>query len=453
MQLNLGSGRKRPWQTPEVTVTSNSQTHGKKVCIDGVPGNDNCKLGDPGTVSGNAALQGIPENMEAQRISSVIPSTQPNNFAQETARPTLPMQSQAKFQPAANLPGIVHDRGAGSPANFVGANANISSPQSLMGSYNDTMSGNASLLGKRENQDAQLAALSGLKRLKQTQGGLDAVQHQQLGSQFVGLNAQENWKNQLIRSHLDANGSQYLTVGGQRYSPQAMNNVSNQEAGTAFYFNQQGMRFGPKEEQTDTEKLDNKDALQALARETRVLDQQQSRPQHLLQQPSMRNHLPPHTQWHNPRPVVDKEMRKDDMLQKRKTLTSPRVSSGPMVQSPVSSKSGEISSGSVGQFSAVATTSALGSQKATANSGAAVGMPSATSSPSDSVHRQPQAAAAKRKSNSATKTQAMSGVGSPASVSTMNAPLNASSPSIGTAPVGDQIERFAKIEIVTQRYE
>jgi len=438
-----------------VTVTSKCQTHGKKVCIDGVSGNNNCKLGDPATVLGNAALQGITENMAAQHASSGIPSTQPNNFAQETARPILSMQSQAKFQPAANFPGVMHDRGAGSSANFVGAHANISSPQSLMGSYNENMSGNASLIGKRENQDAQIAALSGLKRLKQSQGGLDGVQQQQLGSQFVGPNAQDlNWKSQLMRSHLDANGNQYPTVGGQRYPPQAMNNVSNQEAGTAFYFNQQGMRYGPKEEQTDTEKLDSKDALQAMARENSALDQQQSRPQHLLQQPSMRNQLPPLTQWHNTRPVVDKETRKDDMLQKRKMLTSPRVSSGPMVQSPVSSKSGEISSGSVGQFSAVATTSALGSQKATANSSAAVGILSATSSPNDSVHRQPQvSAAAKRKSNSATKTQAMSGVGSPASVSTMNAPLNASSPSIGTAPVGDQIERFTKIDMVTQRYE
>ncbi|ONK75115.1 uncharacterized protein A4U43_C03F13520 [Asparagus officinalis] len=454
-KLNLGIIRKRPWQTPEVTVTYNGQTHGKKVCIDGASGNDNCKLGDPGTAVSNSAIQDISENDAIQHVSSGIPSIRPNNFSQESARSTLPLQSQAKFQAGVNFQGIVHGRGAGSPANFAGTSSNISSPQTLMGSYNEAANNNVSL-GKRENQETQIAAVSALKRSKQTQGGLDGIQQQQLSSQSVALNSQDiNWKNQLMHSQLDANGNQCTTFGGQRFASNTVNNVSNQDTGTSFYFNQHGVRYGPKEEQIETERLDAKDALQALARESNVLDQQQSRSQHLLQQSSIRNHLPPLTQWSNSRAAVDKDTRKDEMGQKRKMLTSPRVSSGPMVQSPVSSKSGEISSGSVGQFSAVAANPVLASQKTTANSNAVAGTLSATSSPNDSVHRQPHVpAATKRKSNSANKTQAMSGVGSPASVSNINAPLNASSPSIGTAaPMGDQIERFTKIDIVTQRYE
>ncbi|KAF9615063.1 hypothetical protein IFM89_021634 [Coptis chinensis] len=61
--------------------------------------------------------------------------------------------------------------------------------------------------------------------------------------------------------------------------------------------------------------------------------------------------------------------------------------------------------------------------------------------------------AMKRRSNSVPRTPAMSGVGSPCSVGNMMVPMNASSPSISTQPLADQmiLERFSKIETVTQR--
>ncbi|KAF9599270.1 hypothetical protein IFM89_036568 [Coptis chinensis] len=63
--------------------------------------------------------------------------------------------------------------------------------------------------------------------------------------------------------------------------------------------------------------------------------------------------------------------------------------------------------------------------------------------------------AMKRRSNSVPKTPAMSGVGSPCSVGTMIIPMNASSPSISAQPLADQmiLERFSKIEMVTQRHK
>jgi hypothetical protein len=70
--------------------------------------------------------------------------------------------------------------------------------------------------------------------------------------------------------------------------------------------------------------------------------------------------------------------------------------------------------------------------------------------------QQPSVAPSKRKTNSVPKTQpVVSGVGSPASVSNMHAVLNASSPSVGTASMGDQsiLEKFTKIETISHRYE
>ncbi|XP_008782992.2 protein PHYTOCHROME-DEPENDENT LATE-FLOWERING-like isoform X1 [Phoenix dactylifera] len=467
-KLNLGiERRKRLRQTPEVTVTSNNQTHGKKVCIDRLQENANCRSGDQGTLLGNATMQQIHENMAKQNVPSGVTSLRSNNFAQETVRPSLSLPSQSKFQPAGNYPAVVHDRGSGPPMSFAGVNTTMPSSQNLMGSYTDNINSNAPHSMKRENQDAQSTSLLDMKRRKQTPIGLDGIQQQQPGAQLVAPNGPDMpWKNQPLHPRLDVvNGMQYSsTVGGQRYASPMINNIPNQEAGSSFYFNQQAMRYGAKEEQIDTEKRDrqelerSKDALQTLISQNSTGDQHQSRSQNLLQQESMRNHLPALTQWHNARQLAEKDMKKDDMHQKRKSVPSPRVSSAPMVQSPMSSRSGEISSGSVGgQFSAVATTSALGSQKdkVAANSNPAVGAPSMTSSPGGSVHWQHQASVAgKCKTNSVPKTQAMSGVGSPASVSNMNVPLNANSPSIGTAPMCDQIilERFAKIEIITQRY-
>lgn len=450
-----------------MTVTSNNQTHGKKVCIDRLQENATCRPGEQGTLLGNATMQQINENMAKQNVPSGVTSLRSNNFAQETGRPALSLPSQSKLQPAGNYPAVMHDRGSGPPVSFVGVNTTMPSSQNLMGSYTDNINSNAPLSMKRENQDAQSTSLLDMKRPKQTPVGLDGILQQQPGPQLVGLNGPDvQWKNQPLHPQLDAvKGMQYsASMGGQRFASPMITNISNQEAGPSFYFNQQLMRYGAKEEQIDTEKRDrqelerSKDALQTLVSQNSTGDQHQSRSQHLLQHESMRNHLPAVTQWQNARQLAEKDMRKDDMHQKRKSVPSPRVSSAPMVQSPVSSKSGEISSGSVGgQFSAVAATSALGSQKdkVAANSNPAVGAPSVTSSPSGSAHWQHQpSVAGKCKTNSVPKTQAMSGVGSPASVSNMNVPLNANSPSIGTAPMGEQLilERFAKIEIIAQRY-
>jgi hypothetical protein len=96
-------------------------------------------------------------------------------------------------------------------------------------------------------------------------------------------------------------------------------------------------------------------------------------------------------QWQN--------IKKDEINQRRKVAPNSRAPSGPMVQSPVSSKSGEISSSSMGgQFGSAVTSAAIGAQKDKfANSSAAICYPSVASSPSDSMHRIQQSMVASSK--------------------------------------------------------
>ncbi|RWW00228.1 hypothetical protein BHE74_00042503 [Ensete ventricosum] len=446
LMLNLGlCKRRRLQQVSEV----NSE---KNICIGRIPMNANCVAGGPGTQITNASLQQVYDNIPMQHGSSGIPSFRPNTYGQEAIRAALPLPPQSKLQPAT----VAQDHASGLPANFSGVNAKMSSSQNMMSSYTDTIGSNSPVSMKRDNPDAQLTSMAAaMKRQKQTPIGLDGIQQQQqTGPQLAGTDMQ--WKNQLLQSQLDIKGIQYSsTLAGQRYPSSTISNIPNREQGTSIYFNQQGMRYGAKEDQTDRQELErSKDALQTLDSDNNALDLQQSRA-HLLLHSSMRNHPPTAAQWTNARPVSEKDTGKDDALQRRKSVPSPRVSSGPMVQSPVSSRSGEISSGSVGgQFGGVATASAMGVQKdkLTANTNAAIGAPSVTSSPSDSVRQHQTSGTGKRKQNS--KTPAVSAVGSPASVNNVNFPLIANSPSIGTAPVGDQVilERFAKIDAVAQRY-
>jgi len=233
-----------------------------------------------------------------------------------------------------------------------------------------------------------------------------------------------------------------------------------QDPGSSLYFNHQhNLRYGAKQEQMDGSDK-SKDALQSMAPESSMLDLQQSQAQHLPQQSAARNNVPNMGQWQNTRFAAEKDLKKEETIPRRKLAPSSRAPSGPMVQSPVSSKSGEISSSSMGgQFGSAVTSAVIGVQKDkfAANSNAAVGFPSVASSPSDSMHRiqQPAVASSKRKTNSVPKTQPpVSAVGSPASVSNMHAPLNASSPSIGTTPMGDQaiLDKFAKIDNISHQY-
>ncbi|KAK1307861.1 hypothetical protein QJS10_CPA09g00047 [Acorus calamus] len=462
-KLNLGicgGKKKRLRATPEMAIVENSQAQGKRVCLDRLPENANCMSGDPGSMSAEAAGQHYYENKTMQPVlAGSIPDLRPKNFGQEISRQALPTIPLHRIQSATGYPRVVQDRVPGSPANQFGGNPNIplASMHNAMSSY--TNSGNS--MEKSEIQDPQLTAISGMKRLRQPTLGLDNLQqHQQTGPSLDGRQGSDmQWKSPL-QQQMEVKGIQYTNM--HRYLPQAgLDGVTNQQAGAPFYLGQQSIRYGVKEEQVGLEKwnkkevVNPKDSPHVVEPEINQMEQHQLRIQQMNQQPFSRSHFPPQSPWHSVGSVGEKDARKDDVLQKRKSAQSPRVSSGAVVQSPVSSKSGEISSSSLGgHFGAITTASILGSQKekTAAVSNAAVGTPSVTSSPSDSVQHQHQMG--KRKSNSIPKTTSMSGVASPASVSNMNAPLNANSPSVGNAPVDPVLlDRFSKIEMVTSKYK
>lgn len=447
---------------PEVTITSSSKTHGKKVCIDRVPESSNCRLGDSGILPSNMMPHHIHENLTTQNLSPNNMLVRSKNFMSDASVPALPNQS--RYHMGVGTPRSMQDHGSGTVANASASPVG----QDTMISYADNVSTNVPLHGKREHQDGQMSHLSTFnKRQRPSPVGLDGMQHQQIGPHIDSFHGSDmNWKNTLLQQQTMAKGIQYSNTGIQKFPQQVFEGAPSQDAGTMqFSVGQPNMRYGAKEEQFETGKLDGselsgiKNDMQMVEGDTGHLDPQISRHhQRLPQHPFMRSSFSQQS-WNNFGQNIEKDARKDDQLQKRKSVQSPRLSSVSLVQSPLSSKSGEFSNGSVGpHFGAVAATAALGvsqKEKAAMTAVPAIGTPSLTSSANDSMQRQHQSqVAAKRKSNSLPKTSAMSGVGSPASVSNISVPLNAGSPSVGTPSSTDQsmLERFSKIETVTMRY-
>lgn len=441
------------------------------VCIDRVPESSNCRLGDTGSISGNVMPQHVHENLVSQNVgpsnASNMLGPRAKSFVPGASVPALPLVShQPKYQMAVGNSRIMQDHGSGPVPNVPGASP---TGQDMMISYTDNLnSGVSSALGKRENQDGALSPLSSLnKRARLTSVAPDGNPQQLMGPQMDNFNGSDlHWKNTLLPPHSIARGIQYANTGMQKFPQQMFEGGLSQEAGPSqFTMGQHGIRY-PKEEPVETERLDkpelnqNKNEMLMVEAERNHMDLQPSRPQQRLPQHAFMRSNFSQTQWNNLVQPLDNNSRKDDQFHKRKTVQSPRVSTGGLPQSPLSSKSGEFSSGSIGpQFGPVAT-SALGSsqkEKSAVTSVPAVGgTTSLTSSANDSMQRQHQAQlAAKRRTNSLPKTPAMSGVGSPASVSNMSIPLNASSPPVGTPPLADQItlDRFSKIETVAERYK
>ncbi|KAL0441332.1 UNVERIFIED_CONTAM: protein PHYTOCHROME-DEPENDENT LATE-FLOWERING [Sesamum radiatum] len=444
--------RKRLRQIPEVAVSSNN-IHGKKVCLDRVP--ESSRLGD----SGSLVHQSSYENLNTQNnVSSTMLPLRNNSFGADASLLSSPLVSQqSKYQIGVGSPRMIKDQRSGALLN-----ASVASPggQDMMIPFTDN--GAASIHGKsRDNQDGQLSPLTHKKpRLTHT-GGDGNLQH--LGPQMDNLHGSElHWKNTLMQQQSIGRGIQYANSGVQKFSPQMYEGGLNQEGGPIpFTIGQQGIRYNLKEEPVETERLDKPELSRMSMGEAELsnIDPQQSRLQQRMPHQFMRSSFP-QTPWNNLGQPLDNNPRKEDSFQKRKLVQSPRVSAGGLPQSPLSSKSGEFSSGSIGpQFGAVVTSGLVSSQKekSAVTSVPSVGVggnPSFTSSANDSMQRQnPAQAAAKRRSNSLPKTPAISGVGSPASVSNMSVPITASSPPVGTQTLGDQtmLERFSKIEVVAMR--
>ncbi|KAL2555040.1 Spt20 family [Forsythia ovata] len=437
--------RKRLRQIREATVSLNNKIHGKRVCIDRVP--ESSRLGDWGSLM----QQSVHENLNTQNnVPSTMLPLRTNSFGSDVSVSASSLVSpQSKYQMGVGSPSLLQDQRSGAPLN-----ASIASPAGHdMISLTDN--GTSSVHGKRENQDGQLSPLLS-KRGRFTATGVDGSQH--VAQQMDGFHGPDShWKNTSMQQQSVARGIQYATNSMKKFSQQVFEGGINQDAGAMpFTAGQQGMRYGLKEEPIETERLDKTDLGRIHMAESEIthIDSSQSRLQQRMPQQFGRAGFP-QTPWNSLGQPLENNSRKEDTFQKRKLVQSPRVSAGGLPQSPLSSKSGEFSSSSIGpQFGGVVTSGLVSSQKekSAVTSVPPVGVGgtmSMTSGANDSMQRQNQAqAAAKRRSNSLPKTAAISGVGSPASVSNMNA---TNSPG---AQLADQVmlERFSKIEMLTLRY-
>ncbi|KAJ6327381.1 hypothetical protein OIU78_014295 [Salix suchowensis] len=95
----------------------------------------------------------------------------------------------------------------------------------------------AALLGKRENQDAQMSPLSSFsKRPRLTPTGPDGIQQQQRGPHMDGLHESEmNRNNSLLQKQIMSRGIQYANAGIQKYPHQMLDGVLHQNAAAATF--------------------------------------------------------------------------------------------------------------------------------------------------------------------------------------------------------------------------
>ncbi|KAL6585219.1 hypothetical protein OROMI_004508 [Orobanche minor] len=410
--------RKRLRQIPEVAVTSNN-LHGKKVCLERVSESSRPD-------SGSLGQQPTYENLNSQNTNTMLPLRN-NSFVSDGS---LLASHPSKHQIGVASPRVMKDQHLASPRG-----------QDMIIPVADD---NPPLVhGKRENQDEQSSPIANKKaRLE-----MNHLQH--LGPQIDSLHGNElHWRNTLMHQQSIGKGIQYAP--NIKFSQQVFEGGVNPEGGPMpFTIGQQGIRYNLKDEPVDTDRLDKHDPRMTMGEsELANID---PRLQQRMPAQFMRLDYP-QSPWNNLGHTLDNNninnLRKEDTYQKRKLVVqSPHVSAGGgLPQSPLSSKSGEFSSGSHHQFGAVVNSGYM-SQKEKS------GVTSVRSGgANDSMQRQHQAGA-KRRSNSLPKTPAITGVGSPVSVSNMSVPISASSPPVGSQTLVDQtmLERFAKIEMVSMR--
>ncbi|KAI3879410.1 hypothetical protein MKW92_012625 [Papaver armeniacum] len=215
-----------------------------------------------------------------------------------------------------------------------------------------------------------------------------------------------------------------------------------------LYVDQKGLGTGVKEDLRQIEKLDKPEfgrserASHAIGTENSQLGPEQGRiNQAIPPHPLMTSHFPSPMQRKNLGQLVDKDLRIEDQLHKRKQMQSPRASSG-AIESPKSFRSGEILSGWLGPQLGIAASAYGVTQKPTGHSLPTVdGTPSLASNPGDSMQRPFQAPTVpRRRSNSLSNNQALSGVGSL---------------SVSATPLSDHscLDKFSKIEMLTQRHQ
>ncbi|KAL6007378.1 hypothetical protein ACLOJK_032875 [Asimina triloba] len=395
-----------------------------------------------------------------KRISSVTPEIQHCSVAQEALKHSLQMASVPNHQMAVSSRLI---------------STNPIPEQEVTDSYCD-LRNRGTNLKKWDEYQAQLDTNSGiLKKPKQEQF---VMAQQQLSGVPMGTHGDDiQWKG--TQQQLEAERIRFAGIGGTKH-PQLMmsdsqlavlEGIPKMDVGRLSYSDQRGPQYCTKDEHMETSEIEkaetgkNRDVHHAVS----IRNEQSNllQPQMLLQSPVMRAHFPPPVQWNNPVQQIEKDVKRDDITPKRKSLQSHRVHSAGSVQAPVAtSRSGESSGLSVQPaYATCQQPSVVGSnkEKTALMPGHVRGTAAVNSAHNDSLPREnPATLPIKRKSGSLPKTPNLSGVGSSANVNNVHSPFSANSPLVGTSPApppsgprGDPavLERFSKIEKLSQRYQ
>ncbi|XP_011623128.1 mediator of RNA polymerase II transcription subunit 15a isoform X2 [Amborella trichopoda] len=447
--IHRGAEKRQRSGAPAVKVTSSNLSHGKKVLIDRVLETSTCQ---PGPTMGDGTFP------YAHDATIPLPAAS-NNTGTMRPKSMAPTVSQPRYQSTVNRPRSMVDQQPSTP----GPTSLVTTPgQDLTNPYIDPRTFNTSMIGKRDNP--QMIPQSDVKRTKLEQMHLNQQYGGTQSENLMGSDMQ--WKNAMLQQHLEAIGNPSGNIGLQKYPDGSshaaiLEGVSKQDVPVvSSYMEQKAISYGVKEEPSEPEKLEIQEGEKHRDDPQNILEGESDQVGIQRLHSFSRTPYFPHNQgqWHN------LDSKKDDGFQKKKTVNSPRVSGAP-VHSPVSSKSGEISSGSMGAFYGTGPTNAMvGVQREKTNvsiSGQMMGSASVNSAHNDAMMRQNHASASgiAKRSPSLPKNSAMSGVASPASVGNSNtAPLSANSPSTGTPPMANPgtkdsviLERFSKAILLTQR--
>ncbi|GAB2253541.1 hypothetical protein Droror1_Dr00006388 [Drosera rotundifolia] len=444
-----GMKKKRLRQLSETVVTTTNKLSSKRICVDRVPETSGYRMGEPGSVSGDVTLQRVHERTMAQDvISNDLLTSRSRNFMQEGLPSNLALQ-QSKLHVAVGAGNqiIVQDPLTGVNSTS-GCNASVLDVLSYNNNLNST-----GLHGKMETQDGQLRQVSNTNK-RAVVGGDGAQQR----SEYID-NLQQGpdmqWRNSLLQQQANARVIQYASNGGQRQSHLVREGIPGQDIATSVAIGQHGLRSSANGENNgmafDISEVGRiKNDMTMLESEGMDRLQQRIQPNSLVR--------PGFTPgWNNLSQQVEK---KEEQLQKRKTVRSPRVSAGSLSQSPLSARPTEMPGVLFNNYAAIPSASPpVLSQREKSGVTSMASVPraqSVTSSANDTMQQQHQVqTTGKRRSNSLPKTSAMSGVGSPASVSNASIPMNAASPSVGTPQQADHIvlDKFSKIEMVTMRHQ
>ncbi|KAG2321774.1 hypothetical protein Bca52824_014987 [Brassica carinata] len=366
--------RKRLRQMTEVTIMSQNKIHGKKVCIDRLP-----ESSEHGNMQGHLLIHKPHHNQSIQNPGTNMLAGLRNQMLQDAPTSPLPFvpPPQQRYMGTGNIRNM-SDQGS----NSVGVSgASPGGLDAMLPYASDCMNPGASFHRKRESQER--------KRTRVSHMGPDGVPQQQLGQHMDGLHGTDtNWKNVLLQQDMLRRSIQY---------PNA--NI------------QSAMCYTSKEEPFETGKIDGniRNNMPGVGSDANDLDPriQQRMPHNGFIRSNFSQ-----TSWNaNPGQHIEKDT-------KRKNNSS-----------PLSSKSGEFSGGSMGNN--------YGAVPATQKDKAVTSIPP------------------KRRTNYLPKTQVMTSVGSPVSVNTMSVPVNTRSPLVRTQTLGDHaiLDRFSKIERVAARYQ